>query len=169
MNNLVNNDLTNKTYGKLSVIKRVENNKHGKSQWLCKCECGGTKIVSGRGLNSGDTRSCGCLRRNSGFKHGLRFTRQYRILQNMKSRCYNPKATKYINYGGRGIKICDEWLDEEKGIENFYNWSIENGYSDDLSIDRIDNDGDYEPDNCRWVTYKEQNLNKRNNRKGEVM
>ena len=156
-------DLTNKKFGKLLVIKRVENNKYGKSQWLCKCDCGNKKIVSSHCLKSGDTKSCGCLKRNSGIKHGLRFTRQYRILQMMKQRCYNPKATKYKNYGGRGIKIGDEWLDENHGIENFYNWSIEHGYADDLTIDRINVNGNYEPSNCRWATFKEQNLNKRNN------
>jgi hypothetical protein len=81
----------------------------------------------------------------------------------MRSRCYNPNTPKYYNHGGRGIKVCDEWLGEN-GFINFHNWAIKNGYSDDLTLDRINNDGNYEPDNCKWSTYEEQNFNRRTNR-----
>lgn len=91
-----------------------------------------------------------------GKRHGL-----YRRYYHMKARCYNPNCKAYKNYGGRGIRICDEWLED---FMNFYNWAIENGYQDDLTIDRIDNNGNYEPSNCRWITDYEQRFNKRNNK-----
>ena len=95
--------------------------------------------------------------------HGLSGTRLYMIYNNMKSRCYKPYANEYKEYGQRGIKICSEWI-EKNGFVNFYNWAMVNGYSDDLTIDRIDNDKGYSPENCRWITRKAQLNNKRNNR-----
>ena len=97
------------------------------------------------------------------IKHGKRNTRIYGIYQKMKQRCYNKNNSNYIRYGARGIKICDEWLDKENGFINFYNWSMRNGYTDKLTIDRINNDGNYEPSNCRWVTNKIQSNNRRSN------
>lgn len=96
--------------------------------------------------------------------HGLSGTRLYRIYNNMKSRCYKPYAKEYAEYGGRGITICPEWLDKKNGVVNFYNWSIANGYADNLTLDRIDNDKEYSPKNCRWVTRKVQNNNSRHTR-----
>ena len=93
------------------------------------------------------------------YKHGLKHTRQYRIWLQMKNRCFNKNTSRYKDYGGRGITVCDEWRNDFKA---FYDWSMSNGYSDDLTIDRINNDGDYEPNNCRWVTMKVQNRNSRN-------
>lgn len=172
-------DLTEKKFGRLTVIKRVENDKYGTSRWLCKCDCGGETITSSGHLNSGHTKSCGCYNKEIAkqkslgnkhfYKHGLskdkNFKRISYIRTSMKSRCYNPKNHNYLNYGGRGIKICNEWLNDENGILNFYNWAVQNGYKNNLTIDRIDVNGNYEPNNCRWATAKEQSRNKRNNKK----
>lgn len=131
--------------------------------WNCECDCGNTTIVCGSSLRKGHTRSCGCLVRETtrelNMIHGMAGTRIYGVWSNMKGRCYNPNKEHYCCYGGRGISVCGEWME----FGNFYLWAMENDYSDDLTIDRIDSDGDYEPSNCRFVTLKEQAQNKRNN------
>ena len=155
-------DLTGKRFGKLTVIKRVENNSRKEARWLCKCDCGGENVATSGHLNSGHTKSCGCLlKENSGrnSKHGLSQTRLYKTYTHMKERCYIKNNKDYKNYGAKGIKICEEWLDKENGLNNFYNWSMKNGYRDNLTIDRIDSKGDYTPDNCRWVDRCVQNNN----------
>lgn len=149
-----------KKFGKLTVIKRVENDKHRNRQFLCICDCENKteKIIRARDLKNGKIKSCGCLN----YKHNMSHSRIYRIFIGMKYRCNNPNSVDFERYGGRGIKICDEW-ERENGFELFYNWSINNGYNDSLTIDRIDNNKNYEPSNCRWATMSEQGKNKSNN------
>lgn len=150
-------DLVGKRYGKLTVIERAGSDKYKQALWLCKCECGNTKITNTNRLNAGKTKSCGCTNKGN-TSHGLCGTRIHAIHRDMLARCNNPHKTRYERYGGRGIKVCDEWKGKE-GLTHFYHWSIENGYTDNLTIDRIDKDGNYEPSNCRWVGYKAQSNN----------
>lgn len=148
-------DITGKKYGKLTVISYF-----GKKKWLCKCDCGNECIVLGYSLKIGNTKSCGCYRKELNTKHNLSRSRIYRIYNKMKRRCYSVKDERYISYGGRGIKVCDEWLNDKK---KFFEWAINNGYKDTLTIDRIDNNKGYCPENCRWITNKDQQRNKTNN------
>lgn len=162
-------DLTGQRFGRLTVVERAENGRcSGKAvtRWVCKCDCGNTIIVEGHSIKRGRTKSCGCLnteRRSELLKerattHGGCYTRLYHIYAHMKGRCYRQTDAKFRLYGGRGIKICDEWLAD---FAAFRTWALSNGYRDDLTIDRINPDGNYEPANCRWATLAEQSRNRR--------
>ena len=165
-------DITGKMFGRLKALS-FEYVKNKNSYWKCICECGKVVIVSYANLMRGTTKSCGCLNKELILKrnliHGKTNTRLYRIWENMRTRCYNSKTINFHLYGGREIKVCEEWKND---FLAFYNWSMNNGYKKGLSIDRIDNDGNYEPKNCRWATEKQQSRNTRTNRlikiKGEI-
>ena len=155
-------DISGQTFGYLTVICQDESTiGQRNSKWLCKCKCGNTTIVTRSSLVNNHTLSCGCKKHEShNATHNMSKTRLYRIWRNIKNRC-NRKEDKYWNnYGGRGIRICEEW---DSDFLNFYNWSINNGYSDLLSIERIDVNLDYCPDNCKWIPIEEQQRNKTNN------
>ena len=163
-------DLTGQRFGKLVVVKRAENhvspNGFQKVQWLCQCDCGNMTIVSGGNLRNGTTKSCGCLKVESGktanLKHGCirvgNKDRLYGVWAGMKQRCYNPKHEFYHRYGARGINVCDEWLNDYFA---FKEWAYANGYDEkaklnQCTIDRIDPNKGYCPENCRWVDQKVQ-------------
>lgn len=156
-------DLIGKKYGRLIVLNKEPSQKTRSTMWKCQCECGNIVVVRADSLKRKLTQSCGCLCKEKITKHNMCKTKLYIAWDAMKQRCYNKNNKRYKHYGGRGIKICDEWLDKENGFINFYNWSMQNEYADNLTIDRIDVNGNYEPDNCRWITNKEQQSNKTNN------
>lgn len=166
-------DITGQRFGRLVALKVAGKNKYGRYLWLCKCDCGNEKIAAGNDLRRGATKSCGCFQKESritsNIKHGLYYTRLHRIWTIMKARCYNKNNNRFHCYGARGISVCREWKDD---FTAFYDWAISNGYEDSLTIDRIDVNKGYFPENCRWTTNLQQSRNRRTNRyitiKGET-
>ena len=158
-------DITGNKYGRLTVNKYVGKTKSRCTLWECKCDCGNIIIAKKSNLISGNTKSCGCLGVEIRTKHGGSKSRIYHVWTSMKQRCYNPKNKEYNNYGGRGITVCDEWLD----FKNFYEWALANGFKENASkgqstIDRINVNEGYAPNNCRWVDMVIQSNNRRDNR-----
>lgn len=164
-------DITGQKFGRLTAIKldRIEHKISGGTShyWLFKCDCGNYIKRLKSSVTTGHTQSCGCYHKErakeANITHGLRKTKLYKKWLDIKKRCYNSKSQYYYCYGGRGIKVCDEWL---KDFSNFYNWAVANGYDESskvyqCTIDRIDVNGNYEPSNCRWVNQKVQNRNSR--------
>lgn len=163
-------DITGQKFGKLTVVsfsRDVRSGNRYRKYWNCKCECGNIKEVRLDSLTSGNVTSCGCKLKEISRKNLIPGVPKYDIVDKrlrgiwngMKRRCLNPSSKSYNRYGGRGITICDEWLD----FNVFSKWALSNGYKDNLSIDRIDNSKGYEPCNCRWITNKEQSNNRRSN------
>ena len=155
-------DLTGQKFGRLTVIeKTTKRSPHGEIIWKCRCKCGNITEVRGSNLLGGHTKSCGCLYKETREKHGDakkgERARLYNIWIMIKDRCYNPNNRAYKWYGGRGIKVCEEW---ENNYPAFKTWALANGYKEGLTIDRIDNDGDYCPGNCQWIT-RAENAKKR--------
>lgn len=163
-------DLTGEKFGRLTVIgvsRKVESGNRKRYYWHCKCDCGNDKEVRTDCLTNGLVKSCGCLKKEQDrinltkyHKHKLSHTKLWDTYYGMKSRCYDKEDKRYDDYGGRGIKICDEWLGN---FENFVSWSLENGFSESLQIDRINNNLGYSPENCRWISQKENCRNRRSN------
>ena len=148
-------NLIGNKYGSLTVVEmRKERGKHNEVFWICQCDCGSLIEVRANSLQQGKTTSCGCSRKI----HGMNNTRIHRIWNGMKNRCNNPKRKDYHKYGGRGISVCDEWNE----FVPFLEWAELNGYTEELTLERIDVNGNYEPDNCTWVTPIEQANNKTN-------
>lgn len=154
-------NITGERFSKLVAIERIGVNIYRKSIWKCVCDCGNEVNISLGELLTGNTKSCGCIR----FKHGVTEnskgrSRLLHIWNGIIGRTSNPNNKDFVRYGGRGIKICNGW---KKSFKKFYEWSLSNGYEENLSIDRIDNDRSYEPSNCRWATVETQSNNRRNN------
>lgn len=160
-------DLTGQRFGRLTVIERAgkyipPKGDQTHSLWLCVCDCGNVATVTGGKLRNGYTKSCGCLSRDVSreynTKHGMSESKLYAVWRSLKQRCNNSRHKFYDQYGGRGITVCDEWLNDFK---SFFDWAMANGYDENApkwqcTLDRIDNNKGYSPDNCRWVDQKTQ-------------
>ena len=157
-------DITCQKFGKLTAVYRLHNYHKKDTHWLCFCECGNFSIVTMQNLKK--AKSCFKCRKPSNLKHGKVHTRLYHIWSGIKKRCCNNRDPTYKDYGARGIQICETWLND---FETFYKWAIDNNYHDNLTIDRIDVNGDYEPSNCRWTDRYTQNVNTRRELYGIVL
>ncbi len=156
-------EVVGEVYGRLTITGEADphisrsRRKQRKVSYVCSCGVEGEALLGN--ILRGNTTSCGCLlKEGNATKHGKYGTRLYKVYYNMRNRCSTPKGQSYVNYGGRGIKVCEEW---NKSIEEFYKWALENGYEEGLSIERVDVNKGYNPDNCTWITRAEQGLNKR--------
>ena len=158
-------DISGMVFERLTVLNLNHIDPREGAVWNCVCSCGNNIVAKGRELRSGHVKSCGCLKNEKASqrmtKHGMSHTKLAYVWSCMKQRTSNPSNKKYPDYGGRGISVCDEW---KQSFQSFYDWSMAHGYKEGLSIDRIDNDGNYTPENCRWTTAKTQSSNKRTQR-----
>lgn len=159
----MSDDIGGLKFGRLTAIKVVGKTSDNRPAWICRCECGKTVTVSEHNLKRGNTKSCGCIKREahlrSHYKHGLCGTRLYRIWTNMRSRCDRPANDNYQWYGGRGISYEEAW----STFSVFADWALSHGYKENLELDRIDTNKNYGPSNCRFITHKENCKNRRNN------
>lgn len=157
----LSHDLTGKRFGRWTALEIVPD-VGDRIYWRCRCDCGNEKIIAAGSLTCNNSKSCGCLKKEiwktKNVTHGMTYTRIYNIWSQIIGRCNNPNLRDYKYYGGRGITMCQEW---RNSFETFRDWALANGYKENLTIDRKDNDGNYTPDNCRWATMKEQSMNKR--------
>lgn len=152
-------DISGLRFGKLVVLRFAYTDRACQAYWLCLCDCGKEKVVFGHNLRRGNTKSCGCGRSKSHFKHGLCYHPLFAVRNSMLARCYNLNSAAYKNYGGRGISVCRAWQND---VVAFYKWAMKSGYKRGLTIERINNNGNYTPRNCTWITRGQQNKNKRN-------
>ena len=157
-------DLTGQKFGCWTVLSRAKNSLQGHSRWLCECDCGTQRVVLGNSLRRGESTNCGCVAkeklRKINTKHNKKRHPLYSVWIGMKKRCLNKNDHAYMYYGGRGVTIHNEWINH---FQSFYNWAIKNGYKRNLTLDRIDVNGNYEPSNCRWTDKKTQARNRRSN------
>lgn len=161
-------DITGQKFGRLTVVEFAYKGKGNRAVWRCVCDCGNVTYVPGKSLRSGNTKSCGCMSIDHSTErivalnttHGLSDSRIYRVWNQIHRRCEYEKSVSWQYYGGKGVTVCDEWKD----FEQFCDWAMENGYEDGLTIDRIDYNKGYSPENCRWVSYHDQAANRSSTR-----